>query len=148
MAELKRKFPESDRLEWNYDNDNFDVLSRADLLISDFSGITFDYCFVFDRPIIYTDTHFDTRCLDADWFGDDFVPWILASLGKIGHELKEEDFPDMKNIIDGVLTGESYRLGREKCRGEAWACRGEATARTVGFLEQKLAMLTGEESIS
>ncbi len=45
--------------EWNYDNDNFNVLSRADILITDFSGVMFDYALIFDKPFIYADTNFD-----------------------------------------------------------------------------------------
>ncbi|MBQ6644277.1 MAG: CDP-glycerol glycerophosphotransferase family protein, partial [Saccharopolyspora sp.] len=47
---LREKFPESEKLEWNFDNDNFDVLYRSDLLISDYSGVVFDFTLVFDRP--------------------------------------------------------------------------------------------------
>ena len=142
LADLQAKFPAGEKLEWNYDNDNFDVLSRADLLISDFSGITWDYCYIFDRPIIYADTHFDINLLDADWMGEDFRPWILDTLGKVGRKLREEDFPNMKQIIDDVLTDEHYKIGREKTRDEAWAYRSESTVRTVDYLEKKLEELT------
>ena len=40
---LMKQFPESDRLRWNRDSDNFDVLNEADILISDFSGVIFDF---------------------------------------------------------------------------------------------------------
>lgn len=145
LADLQKKFPANDKLEWNYDNDNFDILSKVDLLISDFSGITWDFCFCFDRPIIYADTHFDLELLDADWMDPDFKPWILDTLHKVGRELREEDFPNMREIIDEVLTDEGYRLGREKSRDEGWAYRGESTVRTVDYLELKLAELSGED---
>jgi len=146
LEDLKKKFPPSDRLEWNYDNDNFDILSKADLLISDFSGITWDFCYVFDRPIIYADTHFDIELLDVDWL-EGFEPWILTTLGRVGRELKEEDFPRMRQIIDEVLTDESYKEGREKSRDEGWAFRGESTKRTVDFLEKKLAELSRDDAV-
>ncbi len=37
---LMRDYPS---LEWNQDIDNFDVLNRSDILISDFSGVIFDF---------------------------------------------------------------------------------------------------------
>lgn len=141
LADLQKKFPASNQIEWNYDNDNFDVLCKADLLISDFSGITWDFCYVFDRPHIYADTHFDLDLLDADWL--DREPWILATLGRIGRKLSEEDFPNMKNIIDDVLADKTYEKGRIESRDEAWACRGESVIKTVDFLEAKLNELTG-----
>ena len=78
------------------------------------------------------------------WMPEDFKPWILDSLHKVGRELREEDFPDMRHIIDEVLTDEGYKTGREKSRDECWACRGEATVKTVDFLEEKLAELTAK----
>ena len=44
LDSLMSKYPD---LEWNFDNDNFDILNRADLLISDFSGVIFDFALVF-----------------------------------------------------------------------------------------------------
>ena len=136
LKDLQMKFPANDQVEWNYDNDNFEILSRSDLLISDFSGITWDFCYVFDRPHIFADTHFELELLDADWL--DRTPWILETLGKIGRQLREEDFPHMKQIIEDVLSDESYKRQREITRDESWAYRGEATVRTVDFLEKKL----------
>ena len=45
------EYPESDRLEWNRDTDNFNVLNRSDILISDFSGVIFDFSLVYDKPV-------------------------------------------------------------------------------------------------
>ena len=56
---IMKEYPAGDRLEWNFDNDNFEVLRRSDLLISDFSGIIFDYALVFLRPVIYDDVSYD-----------------------------------------------------------------------------------------
>ena len=37
LDRLMKKFPDSDRLKWNYDTDNYEVLKKSDILISDFS---------------------------------------------------------------------------------------------------------------
>ena len=44
----------------------------------------------------------------------------------------------MRQIIQDVLHNEEYKKSREITRDEGWAYRGEATVRTVDFLEQKL----------
>ncbi|MBQ4651959.1 MAG: CDP-glycerol glycerophosphotransferase family protein, partial [Oscillospiraceae bacterium] len=59
MEKLMKQYPASEQLEWNRDNDNFEVLRRSDILISDFSGVIFDFSLVYDKPIIYTDPNFD-----------------------------------------------------------------------------------------
>ena len=67
MAKLMRAYPDSPQLEWNRDADNYDVLRRSDILISDFSGVIFDFSLVYDKPVIYTDTDFDDAPYDAWW---------------------------------------------------------------------------------
>lgn len=145
LSRLQQRFPDSDHLEWNFDNDNFKVLSTADLLISDFSAVVFDYCYTFDRPIIYADTHIDNSPYDASWL-EDYTPWGLAALERIGKQIREEDFDHMKSVIDDVLTNDLYKQGREESRGEIWHYIGESRIRTVDYLENKLQELQTAES--
>lgn len=65
IEKLMAEYPASDRLEWNRDTDNFEVLRRSDILVSDFSGVIFDFTLIFDKPVIYTDPQFDVGLYDA-----------------------------------------------------------------------------------
>ena len=65
MDNLMKQFPESEQLKWNRDNDNFEVLRESDLMISDFSGVIFDFSLIYDKPIIYTAAQIDTGVYDA-----------------------------------------------------------------------------------
>ena len=132
---LMTRFPASDRLEWNKDNDNFDVLSRSDILISDFSGIIFDYTLVFDRPLIYADTSYDKSPLDCWWSSEE--PWTFRTLPKIGRQLREDDLPVIGDLIAECLADPVMRNAREQARDETWMCRGEAAVRTVDYLVDK-----------
>ena len=95
------QYPESDQLEWNRDNDNFEVLKRADLLISDFSGVIFDFALVFDKPVLYADTAYDKAPYDACWLEEEM--WTFSTLPKIGQQLKEEHLPQLKQLIDQCM---------------------------------------------
>ena len=108
---LKTKYPDNERFSWNADNDNFDILSKADIMITDFSGIIFDYCLVFDKPLIYADTSMDLAPYDAAWIDEPL--WRFEVLSKLGVKLEEEQFGDMKQIIDDLATNDKYRQGRE-----------------------------------
>ncbi len=143
MDRLQKEFPESDRLEWNRDNDNFDVLRRADILISDFSGIIFDYALIFGKPVIYADTSFDKSPYDAYWLDEEL--WTFQTLPKIGRSLAEEDLPRMKEIIDDMLRDPGYRDAVEEARRETWANRGHAAEAIADYLIQKRAALTAKE---
>ena len=70
MDTLMSAYPDSDQLEWNRDPDNFEVLRRSDIMISDYSGVIFDFAFVFDKPVICADTEMNVDPLDAWWLGE------------------------------------------------------------------------------
>ena len=105
IESLMAQFPENEQLEWNRDNDNFEVLRRSDIMISDFSGVIFDFTLVFDKPIIYADTHFDKAPYDASWLEDE--PWTFGILPELGPQLtRYHFFSDLykKNNYDAVLV--------------------------------------------
>lgn len=140
LKSLKEKFPESDMLNWNSDNDNFKVLSDSDIMITDFSGIMFDYTFIFDKPLIYAQTSWDTAPYDAAWI--DEVNWRVQILPELGKELEEKDFDNIKAVLDEVSNSDIYRKGRRKYSDIAWMCKGEAAKNTVDYLLAKYDELT------
>lgn len=135
LEPLWKEFPDSEHLHWNYDNDNFEALWNADLMITDFSGIIFDYALVFGKPIIYADTSFDPAPYDAVWIEEPL--WRFEVLKELGAPLKKEDFPRMRELIDDLLQQEQGREAREKVRDEAWQCIGESAKLTVDYMIHK-----------
>ena len=136
---LMRKYPVSEQIEWNSDTDNFEVLRRADILISDFSGVIFDFALVYDKPVIYTNPNFDLSLYDAWWL--DTPLWTVGALPRIGHELTEENMKDIKAVIDTCLQNSQYTTGREQVKQETWEYQGEGAKRAVDYLIQKYAAL-------
>jgi len=143
IEELMKKYPESDSLEWNRDTDNFDVLRRSDILISDFSGVIFDFTLVYDKPVIYTDPDFDLAPYDAWWL--DRPLWTTSALPRIGCRLTEENMESLKDVIDTCLTDPSYEEGRRQVRSETWAHFSEGAVRAADYLCAKYDELTKEE---
>ena len=140
---LMERFPESELLEWNRDNDNFDVLRRSDILISDFSGVVFDFSLVFDKPVIYTDPDIDLSPYDAWWLNRPL--WTVSALPRIGRRLTAENSGDLKKLIDETLSDPELEKGRREVRNETWANIGEGARRAADYLIGKLNELTGEE---
>ncbi len=143
MDDLMAKYPGNDMLEWNRDNDNFEVLRRSDIMISDFSGVMFDYALIFDRPFIYADIGFDKSPYDAAWLDEDM--WALRILPYIGIPLKEEEFDDIKSVIDRAVNSDLLAAGRDRARSETWANPGEAAVRTVDYLLRKYEEVKSKE---
>ncbi len=137
---LMAAYPPSDRLEWNRDNDNFEVLKKADILISDFSGVIFDFTLVYDKPVIYADTKFDKSPYDCWWLDTPY--WTFEILPKIGKQLTNENFDSLKEMITECLTDPKYAEGRNTARAQTWVHPGEGAARAADYLVNKLNRLT------
>ena len=135
LKELTEKFPNGNKFSWNFDNDNFDVLSCSDVLISDFSGVMFDYALIFDRPLIYADTSFDASPYDAAWLDEPI--WGMEVLSDLGIKLEQSDFGRMKEVIDGLTESEKYKEGRKRVKATCWQYPLKAAERTADFIVKK-----------
>lgn len=141
---LMHDYPDSERLEWNRDPDNFEVLKRSDIMISDFSGVIFDFALVYDKPVIYADTEFDTAPYDACWL--DTPLWTFTALPRIGEKLSGDELDKLPEIIERCLTERKYADGREEVRNETWCNRGEGAVRAAQYIISKYEELTAKEA--
>ena len=146
MDTLMSAYPDSDQLEWNRDPDNFEVLRRSDIMISDYSGVIFDFAFVFDKPVICADTEMNVDPLDAWWLGEPL--WAVTALPRIGPRLTADRLGDLKALIDAVIDDPSYTASRHEARNETWLYPGEGAARVADYLMAKYEELTRTESAS
>lgn len=140
LEKLMKAYPASEKLEWNRDLDNFEVLRKSDILVSDFSGVIFDFSLVYDKPVIYTEPKFDLGVYDAWWLKEPL--WTISALERIGQELKNENIGSIKTLIDNCLADPGYAEGRKAVKAETWAHFGESAERTADYLINKYAELT------
>ncbi len=120
---------------WDFDRENLRSLSRADVMISDFSGIIFDFAFLFGRPVLYAVRDFDPRPYDASDVGG--RPWKFRTVERIGRELHDDDFPRIADLIASVRCDATVSAAIAEARDEAWSHRGEAGARVADFLMER-----------
>ncbi len=143
---LMSAYPDSDQLEWNRDPDNFEVLRRSDIMISDYSGVIFDFAFVFDKPVICADTEMNVDPLDAWWLGEPL--WAVTALPRIGPRLTADRLGDLKSLIDAAIDDPSYTESRHEARSETWMYPGEGATRVADYIMAKYDELTRTESYS
>ena len=141
MDRLTAEYPESEQLEWNRDNDNFDVLRRSDIMVSDFSGVIFDFCLVFGKPVIYADTAFDKSPYDAWWLEEDL--WTFRVLPTFGRQLTEDGLSSLKSLVDDMLSSAQVQDAIEQARRETWVYPGESAARIANYMIAKRHELAG-----
>lgn len=132
LDSLMAAYPDGEALSWNFDNDNFEILHRADIMISDFSGVVLDYALIFDKPVISTQSTLDDAVYDSAWL--DGPLWTSAIYAALGPELSRDQFPRMRAVIDEVIADTALAEGRARARRQTWAFQGESVARTVDYL--------------
>jgi len=136
LERLRLRYEKTENLVWNFERDNIASLARADVMISDFSGIIYDYMFLRDKPVMYVNAGLDLRPYDAWDLGPDAARklWQFAALQKAGLELREDMFANIAEVIRGAADSAELRAARREAREVAWMYPGEAGKRTVDFL--------------
>ena len=136
LDSLEAAYKDCPNVSWNYDNDNFDILNKADVMITDFSGVIFDYALVFGKPVIYAKPAvFNKDPYDAWWL--DHELWTFSVLPKLGVELDEKDFPRIGELAVRTAQSHSLKDGIDEARKEAWAHVGESAARVMDYIQAK-----------
>ena len=132
VESLQKRYEGRGNIEWDFERDNIVSLKKADIMISDFSGIVYDYLFLCDKPVMYAVSDIDLKPYDA--FDLKGGLWQFETLKKAGIEIRESDFADIKRVIQGAADSEEMKEVRRKAREEAWQHEGKAGALVVDFM--------------
>lgn len=135
LKRLEEKYSTNTNLSWDYNPENIGSLSKADIMISDFSSVIFDYCFLFDKPFLYCNSEFDHRPYDSSDLKE--IPWKFSVLKDIGVELNSNGFDHIKEIISDACKSETLKENRLKAKDTAWQNRGYAGEAVYEFLVEK-----------
>lgn len=82
---------------WDFDDDATNSIAASDILVSDISGIVFDYAFLTGRPVLTMELDIDKRGFEA--MDLDFEPWEIACLELIGRRVGLRDVSNLPTII-------------------------------------------------
>lgn len=143
LQNLKAKYADNTRIVWNNDNDNFECLQNADLMITDFSGIIFDYSMIFDKPLLYTRPQaFDDAPYEQSWLNEE--RWTFKVLPELGIELKETDFANIKDVILSAIKSTTLERKRNAIRKQCWDNPGNAVTKVFEYLANKQTQIMEE----
>ncbi len=140
LEALELRYKDRPNIEWDYNKDNTLSIARSDIMISDLSGIIFDYVFLRNKPFLYASDEFDLRPYDAydlTLFDPPVMPWQFEILPKIGKKLEESDFANIENVITSLSDSKELAEGRKKARAEAWMYEGLAGEKTADFMIER-----------
>ncbi|GHU48238.1 CDP-glycerol glycerophosphotransferase [Spirochaetia bacterium] len=132
LERLTKRYETQNKMQWDFERENIFSLSKADIMISDFSGIIFDYLFLFDKPVLYNNQNFDMRIYDSYLIEDEL--WQFKTLKKVGIELTEAMFPQIETVISSIADNPELKAARHAAKAEAWMYQGEAGKRIADFM--------------
>lgn len=137
LERLTARYKDNPNIVWDYERQNIFSLKKSDIMISDFSGIIFDYTFLCDKPVMYVNAGMDLRPYDAyDLDGKEL--WQYSVLRKFGTELKEDQFANIKEVIQSVSDSKELEEARHAAKAEAWMHEGEAGKNIADFMISKV----------
>ena len=139
LERLENKYKANTNIEWDFNRDNIYSLSRADVMISDFSGVIFDYAFLFDKPTIIPNFTFDKRGYDAIELKEE--TWTFRTLPNISVSIDENNFDEIANIVDDTINNDNLKNNIIKAKEEAYKFRGEAAKNGALALSKMLTEL-------
>ncbi len=129
---LMNTLKDEGNVRWDFERNNIHAMAKSDILISDFSGIIFDYLFLTLKPVMYASYNFDRRPYDA---GDlDNELWQFEALKEIGIKLHEDDFASIKEIVEKNIKNNALIRKIEQAKNEAYFYPGESGIKTVDAL--------------
>ena len=136
IEKFQKRYKDKNNVEWDFNNVNISSLSRADIMISDFSGVIFDYIFLFGKPVIIPSFTFDKRGTDAIEIDEEV--WTFETLPQISFKLDENNFSNITNIIEDSINNETLKNNIVKAKEEAYMYEGQASKRAAQFLKDML----------
>jgi len=137
---IKEKYKNNSDIIFDDNVNNLVSLNKADILISDFSGIIFDYAFLFNKPFIYTE--YEDKREIYDYCDLSKPTWKKEVLNKIGFELTKENFKNINSIIKQVVNDKEKIKNIEEVKNKIWQKQGQAAKIIVDFLINKQKEIT------
>lgn len=141
LDRLNKKFKQFDNYIYEDNIASFDAVYRADLLISDWSGFSFEYAFSTERPVLFIDV--PQKIVNPRYKEVGIEPIDIKMRYRIGAVLKTEKLEDADSVIADILKRkdsyvEAIRRTREEFVYNFGNSSGAGADFITGFLRDRL----------
>lgn len=151
LESLKAQSAHYTNLKWDNNIDNIYAMAESSLMIGDYSGVLFDYVVLFNKPIITMEFSFNIIGYDLEDTSQK-IPWVQGALKEISTSISEDDFKDIKNIIDLNIKDSLKAQNREAMKENLWKFQGKGGEKTalelIKIHKQILEQSLGDELIT
>lgn len=141
---LRKQLSQYPNLRWDNETDALGAMNRSDVMVSDISGVVFDYAFLFQKPVISVHFEPDKRGTEANDIP--YQPWELTVLDTIGKQVDEDDIAAIPAHIKVLLGDEKKRTGIRDLREESVVNFGNAASSVIDEVEKVLVVAREDQA--
>ena len=105
LRTVEEKLKKYSNIEWDWNPDGTQSFQKADILISDTSGVRLDFAFVYQKPFITMPISFEM--LQDYEIADLGGSWTEEAIREIGYTLAQNEIQDLDKIVLNVLQGKT-----------------------------------------
>lgn len=106
LLALQEKFSSYEDFELQMDFSSNDTVMDADIMMTDWSGIAYEYSFVTLKPSLFIDTPMKVMNPDYEKLG--VVPFDIEIRNKIGISLKPDELDKLPEVVDRLLNNPEF----------------------------------------
>ena len=100
---LQEALKDYSNVEWDKDTPNIYAFARADMMISDFSSVIFDFVCLQGKPVLTIDNDMDLSGYDMADIERDSI-WTFKALDRIGKRISKEHFSQLQEICEEIFN--------------------------------------------
>lgn len=102
IGEIEERFNNDPRIKIDRNPLGTESMAKADLMISDLSGVFWDFAFLYSKPVLLLKTEFETI---EGFEGSelDYQMWEMRERSKLGKVFDEKDIDNISSIVTGLL---------------------------------------------
>tara|TARA_B100001094_G_scaffold333302_1_gene410495 strand:+ start:2908 stop:4278 length:1371 start_codon:yes stop_codon:yes gene_type:complete len=104
---LKQTLQKYHNIKWDENPSAFETLAQSDIMISDMSGIIFDYAFIFEKPVITMKFDIDLSGSDANDLSEPL--WELQALDQIGRQVSLDELDKLSEITENLSQDQGIK---------------------------------------
>ncbi len=103
FEQMKEKYSHNKNIKIETDFSTNDSVFNADIMISDWSGIAFEYAFTTNKPVIFIDT--PMKIMNPEYKKIEVEPFNIWAREKMGKVVPLNEIKLLNTIIEEILTG-------------------------------------------
>jgi hypothetical protein len=102
IESLRKESAACENLVWDEAASGEKAMMESDILVSDLSGIIFDYAFIYKKPVVSIDAPIVTEGLEVEDMNLSEL-WELNMLNQLGRLVSEKEIANLGEIAENVL---------------------------------------------